>query len=209
VRAMAAGLTPAFNDARMRFAVPSGILSIPLSLLLRIVADWPCDDALVGAAGALSFLRPRRLISMVTAASSRSSWASSRYFSDPERSLGRVTRAGDGAPIDDGDEARDDGPGTDDEAWFCRSDPRITQDCRTTMIGAISLSRNRSVKERATGRSHVARDRAFESAFLQRRHARIRPDGHTLGPVVAELEALTGIETRRIHVDKGYRGGGR
>jgi len=27
-----------------------------------------------------------------------------------------------------------------------------------------------------------------------------------LGPVVAELEALTGIETRRIHVDKGYRG---
>jgi transposase, IS5 family len=31
-------------------------------------------------------------------------------------------------------------------------------------------------------------------------------DGHTLAPVVAELEALTGIETRRIHVDKGYRG---
>ncbi len=30
--------------------------------------------------------------------------------------------------------------------------------------------------------------------------------GHTLGPVVAELEELTGIETRRIHVDKGYRG---
>jgi hypothetical protein len=27
-------------------------------------------------------------------------------------------------------------------------------------------------------------------------------DGHTLGPVIAELEALTGIETRRIHVDK-------
>jgi transposase, IS5 family len=31
-------------------------------------------------------------------------------------------------------------------------------------------------------------------------------DGHTLGPVVTELEALTGVETRRIHVDKGYRG---
>jgi IS5 family transposase len=31
-------------------------------------------------------------------------------------------------------------------------------------------------------------------------------DGHTLGPVVAELERLTGVETRRIHVDKGYRG---
>jgi transposase, IS5 family len=31
-------------------------------------------------------------------------------------------------------------------------------------------------------------------------------DGHTLGPAIAELEALTGVETRRIHVDKGYRG---
>jgi IS5 family transposase len=31
-------------------------------------------------------------------------------------------------------------------------------------------------------------------------------DGHTLGPVVAEMEALTGVEVRRIHVDKGYRG---
>jgi len=27
-------------------------------------------------------------------------------------------------------------------------------------------------------------------------------DGHTLGPVVADLERLTGVETRRIHVDK-------
>jgi IS5 family transposase len=31
-------------------------------------------------------------------------------------------------------------------------------------------------------------------------------DGHTLGPAVAELEQLTEVETRRIHVDKGYRG---
>jgi transposase, IS5 family len=31
-------------------------------------------------------------------------------------------------------------------------------------------------------------------------------DGHTLGPVITELETLTGVETRRIHVDKGYRG---
>ena len=31
-------------------------------------------------------------------------------------------------------------------------------------------------------------------------------DGHTLGLIVAGLEALTGIETRRIHVDKAYRG---
>ena len=31
-------------------------------------------------------------------------------------------------------------------------------------------------------------------------------DGHTLAPVIAKLEALTGVETLRIHVDKGYRG---
>ena len=31
-------------------------------------------------------------------------------------------------------------------------------------------------------------------------------DGHTLGPVVADMERLTGVEAQRIHVDKGYRG---
>jgi IS5 family transposase len=31
-------------------------------------------------------------------------------------------------------------------------------------------------------------------------------DGHTLGAVIADLETFTGVETRRIHVDKGYRG---
>lgn len=31
-------------------------------------------------------------------------------------------------------------------------------------------------------------------------------DGHTLGPVVADMEELTGVKVRRIHVDKGYRG---
>jgi IS5 family transposase len=31
-------------------------------------------------------------------------------------------------------------------------------------------------------------------------------DGHTIGPIVADLEKLTGVEPRRIHVDKGYRG---
>ena len=31
-------------------------------------------------------------------------------------------------------------------------------------------------------------------------------DGHTLGPVIADMEALTGVEVQRIHVDKGYRG---
>ena len=31
-------------------------------------------------------------------------------------------------------------------------------------------------------------------------------DGHTLGPVLADMTRLLGIEPRRIHVDKGYRG---
>jgi IS5 family transposase len=31
-------------------------------------------------------------------------------------------------------------------------------------------------------------------------------DGHTLGPVIADLEKLTGGTVRRIHGDKGYRG---
>ena len=31
-------------------------------------------------------------------------------------------------------------------------------------------------------------------------------DGHTLGPVIADLEKLTGAAVRRVHGDKGYRG---
>jgi IS5 family transposase len=31
-------------------------------------------------------------------------------------------------------------------------------------------------------------------------------DGHTLGPILADLERLTGVEVQRAHVDKGYRG---
>jgi hypothetical protein len=42
----------------MRFAVPSGIFSIPLILLSRMVVVWPCDDALVPAAAAVSLLGP-------------------------------------------------------------------------------------------------------------------------------------------------------
>ena len=31
-------------------------------------------------------------------------------------------------------------------------------------------------------------------------------DGHTLGPIVADMEKLIGVAAQRIHVDKGYRG---
>jgi hypothetical protein len=51
----------------------------------------------------------------------------------------RRSRAGDGASIADSDGARDDGSSTDAE-WFCRSERRIAQECRTTVSGAISLS---------------------------------------------------------------------
>jgi transposase, IS5 family len=41
-------------------------------------------------------------------------------------------------------------------------------------------------------------------------HARALPgnpyDGHTLGPAIADIERMTGIEVKRGHVDKGYRG---
>ena len=39
VRAMAAGLIPALNDARMRFSLPSGISSFSLIFLLRDIPD--------------------------------------------------------------------------------------------------------------------------------------------------------------------------
>jgi hypothetical protein len=42
----------------MRFAVPSGIFSIPVILLLRVVVVWRCDDALVAAVAAVSLLGP-------------------------------------------------------------------------------------------------------------------------------------------------------
>jgi hypothetical protein len=72
VRAMAAGFMPALNDARMRFALPSGISSISLIVLLRNAAVWPCDEVPVAAATARSLLRVPRLrsISTVTACSS-------------------------------------------------------------------------------------------------------------------------------------------
>ncbi len=31
-------------------------------------------------------------------------------------------------------------------------------------------------------------------------------DGHTLGPVVADMERVMGVKVTRVHVDKGYRG---
>jgi len=119
VRAMVAGLMPALNDARIRFALPSGISSISPIFLSRDAAGWPFDDFVV----AVLFLGAclRRLNSTITAWSSIRSWASSRYLSDPERSFGRVTRAGDCASVDDADAARDDGFGTVDEARFRRS----------------------------------------------------------------------------------------
>jgi hypothetical protein len=59
---------------------------------------------------------------------------------DAARSLGSVTRAGDGASVDVTDEARDDGFSAGDEAWVCRSSSPIAQECRANAINAISLN---------------------------------------------------------------------
>jgi hypothetical protein len=140
---MAAGLIPAVNDARMKFALPSGISSISLAFLVRDTADWTCGDVTVAVAVAiLSMGAPclRRLLSTVTALSNLLSWASSRYLSDPARSPGSVTPAAGGASVDDTDLALEDGFSTAEGARFCRSCPPIAQECRTTPIGAILRS---------------------------------------------------------------------
>ncbi|MGY4183006.1 hypothetical protein ACVIHH_008297 [Bradyrhizobium sp. USDA 4518] len=51
---------------------------------------------------------------------------------------------------------------------------------------------------------HRAQRRAVRAACQG--PARQSFDGHTLGPVIADLEKLTGVAARRIHGDKGYRG---
>src|SRR5947207_5834681 len=48
--------------------------------------------------------------------------------------------------------------------------------------------------------------KAASSCCTPRRCMATPFDGHTLGRVITELEQQTGVETRRIHVDKGYRG---
>ena len=52
----------------------------------------------------------------------------------------------------------------------------------------------------------VTAPRAASSCCTPRRLHGNPFDGHTLGPVIADLEQLTGVAARRIHVDKGYRG---
>ena len=51
------------------------------------------------------------------------------------------------------------------------------------------------------------RPKADSSCCMPRRSPHGNPyDGHTLGPVITDLEKLTGVAVRRIHGDKGYRG---
>ena len=90
VRAMVGGFRPASNDARMRFAFPSGISAI----FAASTGDDTGRDA--GGAGALLALPAeapclRLSISASTAACSRSRSASSRYWSEFAMSLGRAT----------------------------------------------------------------------------------------------------------------------
>ena len=147
VRAMATGLMPARNDARMRFAFPSGISSIALVVLSETGTDWSFAEIPATGGVAPFFLASpwlRRLISTVTASSNLRSWASSRYLSEPGRLLGSVTRARGGAPADNADAAWDGGFRIVDEARFCRLAPPIDQKWLTAVIGARALDQQRS-----------------------------------------------------------------
>ena len=95
VRAIAAGLTPALKDARMKFAFPCGTSSIPSALGTCPAMDWPRDDVALDRARLAGFWGAawlRRLISAATASSSFRNWASSTYLSASGRLPGSVTR---------------------------------------------------------------------------------------------------------------------
>jgi transposase, IS5 family len=62
-------------------------------------------------------------------------------------------------------------------------------------------------KVRSDCRCHRAQTRAVRAFVLHAKALHGNPyDGHTLGPVIADLEKPTGIAVRGIHGDKGYRG---
>jgi hypothetical protein len=85
-----------------------------------------------------------------------------------------VTRAGDGASIGDSDGARDDGSSTDAE-WFCRSERRIAQECRTTVSGAISLSASACGRKNRLAAVVISSMRTARRMSCSRRHAPIGP----------------------------------
>lgn len=90
VRAMVAGFSPASNDARMRFALPSGISAT----LVVATGEGTGRDALDAKPSSLLASRFRLPISASTATCSRCSSASSRYRSEVAISLGRANCGG-------------------------------------------------------------------------------------------------------------------
>ena len=75
-------------------------------------------------------------------------------------------------------------------------------------VECIGKGEARALRVRLQGQYRHPRDVAEGRAVRApcQGAARQSLDGHTLGPVVADMEKLTGVEARRIHVDKGYRG---
>jgi len=66
-----------------------------------------------------------------------------------------------------------------------------------------------TVQEKAIADPTDARlfHRAIEKLVDLAKRKGVNPyDGHTLAPVIADLEMLTGVEVGRIHGDKSYRG---
>ena len=65
---------------------------------------------------------------------------------------------------------------------------------------------NKAASARRTRRVLAGEKGARDQRVLHAKALNGNPyDGHTLGPVVADLEKLTGVAARRIHGDKGYR----
>jgi hypothetical protein len=79
-------------------------------------------------------------------------------------------------------------------------------DCFVIPLTADSLleESRESAARRSSGRSVWPKGGQF---VLHAKALHGNPyDGHTLGPVIADLETLTGVAVHRIRGDKGYRG---
>ena len=77
---------------------------------------------------------------------------------------------------------------------------------RSSASARARPARPTSSVARSVSRPRLASPRAARSGSTPRPCTAIPTTATRSGPVVAEMEALTGVEVRRIHLDKGYRG---
>ena len=87
-----------------------------------------------------------------------------------------MTRAGDGASVDDTDRARDDAFSPVDEARFCRSYPPIAQKWPTAVIGAITFSKWQSPVGEIDGGIDILANRPKDRVVTAEEVAAREPD---------------------------------